>query len=1143
MLLALAALQTFGNASAWYDDFESGASGWSHYWISGASVPDNWVLVTNRSHSTTTSWWSGMEVANWVNGGDTALESPPIDLSGAPWSELTFWHWYYFDGTNGSFYPDGGLVEIDAGAGWTQIFPDGGYDNMLSLGFQNPLEGRWAFTIQSPGWVQERFNLTAYVGGSVRFRFHVGWDYGTLGEKEGWFIDDVFVANAALYDHDVVVLDLQAASRLQPGQSTFVNATIRNDGRFDESSVVVNLTVDSLPVDGTTIPSLLAGAFVPVTFPWTPPGAGNYTVCVAAQPVPSENITTNNAACAGVRVSSNRGFLLFDQTHATDSLSSYSVLVNQLVADGYIVDSLLTTPIDAAALAPYDVFIVPQAHTLYSAGELSAIQAFVGTGGGLLVIGDDNPSIYTDLSGFADITWMGGGVSGTTFDITPHDITLGVTSVYLDAPIAAMTPGPMATSLVRDLAGGHMLVISETPGRVAGFADEGSLWDFAIGQADNLLLANQIIEWLMGTRYEHDVAASGLQAPRYLEPGTPTVIGATIRNIGLNNETGLVVDFKVDGVTVDTTSIASLVPGVFVPVSFPWTPLSARDYTVCVEVQPVPSENDTTNNAACKVVQVRITAGFILFDQGHFTEPIASFGLWVTALTATGFIVDTLTGSVSSAALSGYDVFVVAGPQMPYSAAELAAIQQFVVAGGGLLAMGDDPWITMYMTAMAGIFWESNWFVGSTTAITPHEVTMGVSSVELRNCGARLVLGAGPVDLVRDTSGWTRLAVSETPGRLGAFGGIAPFADWGAISFANNLRLARNLIAWLAGSAADLVPPVISSVAATPDPQEIHGVVNVTVQATDDRAITGAWFAVSDPSASLVGNFSLAFDASSGLYFIERAYGALGVHTFSVSVRDGGTNWAVFSGSFLIQDTTRPVARAGPDRLADEDATVTFDGTASTDNNRVQAYLWTFDDGGLQALVGPQPSYTFATPGTFLVTLTVMDASGNAGTDTVTVIVRDLTPPSADAGPDQEIDPGDVVTFSAAGSSDNVDVTNYTWTLFDGEAMVTLYGPSPSHAFSEPGSFAVTLVVRDAWGNADTDVMLVTVIGEAGPGGQPREEGPVWPLVAALLAALVAIAVLAALLVRERRRRPPESPESSGPTHAEEHVPKEEPRE
>src|SRR6266849_3745691 len=79
-------------------------------------------------------------------------------------------------------------------------------------------------------------------------------------------------------------------------------------------------------------------------------------------------------------------------------------------------------------------------------------------------------------------------------------------------------------------------------------------------------------------------------------------------------------------------------------------------------------------------------------------------------------------------------------------------------------------------------------------------------------------------------------------------------------------------------------------------------------------------------------------------------------------------------------DTVPPVANAGPDLIVNEDTTVTFDGSASTDNVGIASYTWTFMDGSMQTLSGVTASYVFATPGTYIVTLTVRDATPPAVT-------------------------------------------------------------------------------------------------------------------------------------------------------------------
>ena len=196
-------------------------------------------------------------------------------------------------------------------------------------------------------------------------------------------------------------------------------------------------------------------------------------------------------------------------------------------------------------------------------------------------------------------------------------------------------------------------------------------------------------------------------------------------------------------------------------------------------------------------------------------------------------------------------------------------------------------------------------------------------------------------------------------------------------------------------------------------------------------------------------------------------------------------------------DTTDPVADAGLDQTVDEDTLVTLDGSGSSDNVGVTSYTWTFVDVTLQTLTGVNPTYTFATPGVYTVTLNVSDAAGNWDTDTVVITVLDVTNPTADAGADQTVEVEDVVSFDAGGSSDNVGIVSYEWDFDDGS---TGSGVTNTHTYSEAGTYTVTLTVEDAAGNADTDTMTVVV--EAAPEGFPM-----W--IVGVVAAAVVIVIVA----------------------------------
>jgi PKD repeat protein len=126
-------------------------------------------------------------------------------------------------------------------------------------------------------------------------------------------------------------------------------------------------------------------------------------------------------------------------------------------------------------------------------------------------------------------------------------------------------------------------------------------------------------------------------------------------------------------------------------------------------------------------------------------------------------------------------------------------------------------------------------------------------------------------------------------------------------------------------------------------------------------------------------------------------------------------------------------------------------------------------------LYGVNPSFKFDTAGTYSITLNVTDAAGNWDTDKMTVIVKDITKPNADAGPDQTVNQSTTVQFDGSGSSDNVGIVNYTWSLYYNGSFVNLYGVNPTFTFEIHGDYTVTLTVTDAIGLNDTDTVVINV--------------------------------------------------------------------
>lgn len=428
----------------------------------------------------------------------------------------------------------------------------------------------------------------------------VGMDYTTYPYHSKLILTATNVP-LRMYEHELAVA-LDAPPHLEIGRSSLLNATVYNVGLGDETNVELQLLINGTVANYVVFSELKSNEYCTLSYLWASPSEGVYNVTGYVVPVLGENITMNNICSKMVRVTHFK-YVLFDQTHGTDNISYYSTWVTDLASRGYIIDTHISGLITLPVLADYDVFVIPQARTSYTLTELSAIQSFVVTGGGLLVIGDDYPQVYTDLTSFAGISWESGGVSGDSTDITLHPITQGVTSVCFVAPVAEMTVRCPAQDLVRDVAGGIMLSVSEQPGKVIGFADEDSL-GYGISEKDNRLLANNMIDWL-ATRYDHDITVS-LEAPSILELGDSVLLNATVYNVGLNNETNVELWLLINGSVVDFVIISKLEVGGFHVLSHLWTPYIESKYNVTAYAVPVLGETVTTNNLRSANVSVLV---------------------------------------------------------------------------------------------------------------------------------------------------------------------------------------------------------------------------------------------------------------------------------------------------------------------------------------------------------------------------------------------------------------------------------------------------------------------------------------------------------------------------------------------------------
>lgn len=154
------------------------------------------------------------------------------------------------------------------------------------------------------------------------------------------------------------------------------------------------------------------------------------------------------------------------------------------------------------------------------------------------------------------------------------------------------------------------------------------------------------------------------------------------------------------------------------------------------------------------------------------------------------------------------------------------------------------------------------------------------------------------------------------------------------------------------------------------------------------------------------------------------------------------------------------------------DLGVVLDGRGSADpDGTVVGHAWSFGDGA--TATGTTAEHTYATPGTYTVTLTVTDDDGATGVTTEEVTV---TAPPVDQPPTAAFTAtptGLTVTVDGTTSSDpDGTVVDHAWSFGDG---ATGAGPTASHTYGAAGTYTVTLTVTDDDGATATATREVTV--------------------------------------------------------------------
>lgn len=284
------------------------------------------------------------------------------------------------------------------------------------------------------------------------------------------------------------------------------------------------------------------------------------------------------------------------------------------------------------------------------------------------------------------------------------------------------------------------------------------------------------------------------------------------------------------------------------------------------------------------------------------------------------------------------------------------------------------------------------------------------------------------------------------------------------------------------------------------------GVYTVTLRVTDTSGVSSsttrqvpvglvAAFAVTSPPPLLQGQ-SLNFDAGNSLASpgatitsyawdfgdnsapettgnptTSHTYAQFGSYTVRLTVTDTSHATATTTQVVVVHEHPPTASFTVQTALPLTGQPVLFDGSSSSDpDGPITSYSWNFGDGGTAS--GAMPSHIYASYGTYSVTLTVTVADGQTASTTKQVVVKSV-PVAAFAVLTGNPTVGRPVVFDGSRSSDpTTSIVSYSWSFGEGG---TGTGSTPSHVYSNYGTYTVTLTITDANGLSNSTSQQVAI--------------------------------------------------------------------
>ncbi len=249
-------------------------------------------------------------------------------------------------------------------------------------------------------------------------------------------------------------------------------------------------------------------------------------------------------------------------------------------------------------------------------------------------------------------------------------------------------------------------------------------------------------------------------------------------------------------------------------------------------------------------------------------------------------------------------------------------------------------------------------------------------------------------------------------------------------------------------------------------------------------------FDASNTSAQPTATYAWTFgDATSGSGKTpSHTYAASGTYSVTLTVSDANGTSTTANSVTVAASNQAPVARF---TVTCPTLQCAFNGSTSSDDVGIVSYKWTWGNGRGETHAGSSANNTFASTGTYMVTLTVTDGGGlmnsvskpvQVPTSTNQAPTASITSPSNGASAVQ----GTTIAFAGSGADPEdgaLSGSSLTWTSSRDGQIGT--GTSFATSSLSVGSHVITLTARDAQGLTGSATQSITITAPAPPPPPP----------------------------------------------------------